>query len=164
MKLVIDLGKSIEELAYGEKFDIPAPSITAMAYWLFKEEPEHYSFDDLMRDKGTRWDGVRNNLALRHLRSMKKNDLVLYYHTGSEKAAVGIAKVTSDWYQDPEEKDPKLVVIDIAPTEKLRRPVTLVEIKANPRFKSFELIRIPRLSVMPVPDTLWDEIIKMSKS
>jgi predicted RNA-binding protein with PUA-like domain len=134
-----------------------------MAYWLFKEEPEHYSFDDLMKDRNVRWEGVRNNLALKHMRSIKKNDLVLYYHTGSEKAAVGIAKVTSNPYPDPEAKDPKIVVVDIAPVEKLKRPVTLAEIKANMKFKNFELVRIPRLSVMPVPDTLWNEIIKMSR-
>jgi predicted RNA-binding protein with PUA-like domain len=134
-----------------------------MAYWLFKEEPEHYSFDDLMKDRNVRWEGVRNNLALKHMRSIKKNDLVLYYHTGSEKAAVGIAKVTSNPYPDPETKDPKIVVVDIAPIEKLKRPVALAEIKANGKFKNFELVRIPRLSVMPVPDTLWNEIIKMSR-
>jgi predicted RNA-binding protein with PUA-like domain len=97
------------------------------------------------------------------MRSIKKNDLVLYYHTGSEKAAVGIAKVTSNPYPDPETKDPKIVVVDIAPIEKLKRPVALAEIKANGKFKNFELVRIPRLSVMPVPDTLWNEIIKMSR-
>lgn len=134
-----------------------------MAYWLFKEEPEHYSFDDLMKDRNVRWEGVRNNLALKHMRSIKKNDLVLYYHTGSEKAAVGIAKATSNPYPDPEAKDPKIVVVDIAPIEKLKRPVALAEIKANAKFKNFELVRIPRLSVMPVPDTLWNEIIKMSR-
>jgi predicted RNA-binding protein with PUA-like domain len=135
-----------------------------MAYWLFKEEPEHYSFDELVKDKKTRWDGVRNNLALKHLRSIKKNDLVLYYHTGAEKAAVGIAKVASAPYPDPEVKDPEIVVVDITPIEKLKRPVPLAEIKANAKFKNFELVRIPRLSVMPVPKTLWDEIIKMSKT
>lgn len=136
--------------------------ISAMAYWLFKEEPTHYSFDDLMRDKKTTWDGVRNNLAQKHLRSIKKNDLVLYYHTGDEKAAVGIAKVTSNPY--PDTRDQKYVVVDIAPVEKLKRSVTLSGIKANSKFKNFELLRIPRLSVMPVSDTLWNEIIKMSKS
>jgi predicted RNA-binding protein with PUA-like domain len=133
-----------------------------MAHWLFKEEPTHYSFDDLMKDKKTAWSGVRNNLAQKHLRSTKKNDLVLYYHTGGEKAAVGIAKITSNPY--PDAKDPKFVIVDIAPVEKLKRPVTLAEIKANSKFKNFELVRIPRLSVMPVPDALWNEIIKISKS
>ncbi|MEM2759693.1 MAG: EVE domain-containing protein [Nitrososphaerales archaeon] len=135
-----------------------------MAYWLFKEEPDHYSFDDLVRDKRTTWDGVRNNLALKHMRNMRKNDLVLYYHTGSEKAAIGIAKVISNPYPDPKVKDSSIVVVDIAYLEKLNRPVTLAEIKANAKFKNFELVRIPRLSVMPVPNSLWDEIIKMSKS
>jgi predicted RNA-binding protein with PUA-like domain len=133
-----------------------------VANWLFKEEPDHYSFDDLVRDGKARWDGVRNNLALRHLRSAKKNDRVLYYHTGKEKAAVGIARIVSAPYPDPKEKDPKLVAVDIAPAQKLKRPVTLEEIKANPKFRSFELVRIPRLSVMPVPDELWKEIIGMS--
>ncbi len=135
-----------------------------MAYWLFKEEAEHYSFDELVKDKKTKWNGVRNNLALKHLRSIKKHDLVLYYHTGAEKAAVGIAKVTSAPYPDPEAKDPKMVAVDIAPIEKLKRPVPLAEIKTNAKFKNFELVRIPRLSVMPVPITLWNEIIKMSKN
>lgn len=135
-----------------------------MAHWLFKEEPTHYSFDDLMKDKKATWDGVRNNLALKHMRSIKKNDLILYYHTGSEKAAVGIAKATSNAYADPKVKDPKIVVVDIIPMEKLKRPVTLAEIKANTKFKNFELVRISRLSVMPIPDTLWNEIMKMSKS
>lgn len=135
-----------------------------MAHWLFKEEPTHYSFDDLMKDKKATWDGVRNNLALKHMRSIKKNGLILYYHTGSEKAAVGIAKGTSNAYADPKVKDPKIVVVDIIPMEKLKRPVTLAEIKANTKFKNFELVRISRLSVMPIPDTLWNEIMKMSKS
>ncbi len=132
--------------------------------WLFKEEPEHYSFDDLVRDGMTVWNGVRNNLALKHIRAMKNDDLAFFYHTGKETAVVGIIRIVSDPYPDPEEKDPKLVVIDVAPAEKLKRPVTLAEIKSNMKFKNFELVRIPRLSVMPVPKVLWDEIIKMSKA
>jgi len=131
--------------------------------WLFKEEPEHYSFDNLVHDGRTVWSGVRNNLALKHMRAMKKDDLAFFYHTGKETAAVGIVKIVSNPYPDPEEKDPKLVVVDIAPVEKLNSPVTLAEIKSNSKFKNFELVRIPRLSVMPVPKALWDEIIKMSK-
>ncbi len=144
-----------------EKFDICPQPITGVASWLFKEEPEHYAFDDLLKDGRTRWDGVRNNLALKHLRNVKENDRILYYHTGDEKAAVGIARAVSVPY--PDKKDPKLVVVDIAPLQKLKRPVTLGEIKANPKFRGFELVRIPRLSVMPVPDELWDEIIRMSR-
>ncbi len=131
--------------------------------WLFKEEPDHYSFDNLLRDGKTVWDSVRNNLALKHLRTVKKGDLAFFYHTGNETAVVGIVKVISDPYPDPEEKDPRLVVVDVAPVEKLNRPVELAEIKSNSKFKNFELVRIPRLSVMPVPKALWNEIIKMSK-
>jgi len=134
-----------------------------VSYWLLKEEPEHYSFDNLLQDGKTIWSGVRNNLALKHMRTMKKCDLAFYYHTGKETAAVGIIKIVSDPYPDPEEDDPKLVAVDVAPLEKLKRPVLLAEIKSNSKFKNFELVRIPRLSVMPVPKTLWDEIIKISK-
>ena len=133
------------------------------SYWLFKEEPEHYSFDNLVLDGRTVWSGVRNNLALKHMRAMRKGDLAFFYHTGKETAVVGIIKIVSDPYPDPEEKDPKLVVVDVAPVEKLKRPVTLAEIKSNSKFKNFELVRIPRLSVMPVLKPLWDEVIKISK-
>jgi len=134
-----------------------------VSYWLVKEEPEHYSFDNLVLDGRTVWGGVRNNLALKHIRAMRKGDLAFFYHTGKETAVVGIIKIVADPYPDPEEKDPKLVVVDVAPVEKLNRPVTLAGIKSNPKFKNFELVRIARLSVMPVPKVLWDEIIKMSK-
>ena len=134
-----------------------------MAYWLFKVEPNHYPFDELIKDKKTRWDGVRNNLALRHLRSIRENDLVLYYHTAMEKAVVGIAKVVSAPYPDPKVKDPKIMVVDICPVKKLKNPVTLKEIKENAKFRNFELVRIPRLSIVPVPNTVWDDIIKMSQ-
>jgi len=133
------------------------------SYWLFKEEPKHYSFDNLVLDGRTVWSGVRNNLALKHMRAMRKSDLAFFYHTGKETAVVGIIKIVSDPYPDPEEKDPKLVVVDVAPVEKLKRPVTLAEIKSNSKFKNFELVRIPRLSVMPVLKPLWDEVIKISK-
>lgn len=133
------------------------------SYWLFKEEPEHYSFDNLVLDGRTVWSGVRNNLALKHMRAMRKGDLAFFYHTGKETAVVGIIKIVSDPYPDPEEKDPKLVVVDVAPVEKLKRPVALAEIKSNSKFKNFELVRIPRLSVMPVLKPLWDEVIKISK-
>ena len=133
------------------------------SYWLLKEEPEHYSFDNLVSDGKTVWSGVRNNLALKHMRTMKKGDLAFYYHTGKEPAAVGIVRIGSDPYPDPEENDPKLVAVDVAPVEKLKQPVTLAEIKSNSKFENFELVRIPRLSVMPVPKALWDEIIKISR-
>src|ERR1700682_6541246 len=115
--------------------------------WLFKEEPTHYSYDDLAREKKTVWSGVRNPVAQKHLRSVKKGDRVFYYHTGDEKAVVGIAKALGDAYPDPADASGKAAVVDIAPVKKLPRPVTLAEIKATPAFKTFPLVRISRLSV-----------------
>src|SRR6201986_5407651 len=105
-----------------------------MANWLFKEEPDHYSLDDLFRDKKTTWAGVENNLALKHLRSVQKGDHVLYYHTGKEKAVVGVMEVVKGPYQDPDQDEERLVVVDFKPLRRLDRPVTLAEIKANPKF------------------------------
>jgi len=130
--------------------------------WLFKEEPTHYSFDDLVRDGKTSWSGVKNPLAQKHLRSVKKGDRVFYYHTGDEKAVIGIAKAASDAYPDPNDKDGKRVTVDVVPTKKLKRPVSLAEIKARAFFEDFPLVRISRLSVMPVSDKEWSEIEKMS--
>jgi predicted RNA-binding protein with PUA-like domain len=93
--------------------------------WLFKEEPSHYSFDELVKDKKTVWSGVRNPLAQKHLRSVRKGDGIFYYHTGNEKAVVGIAKALGDAYPDPADKAGKQVVVDVAPARKLARPVTL---------------------------------------
>ena len=132
--------------------------------WLFKEEPTHYSFDDLVREKRTVWSGVKNPLAQKHLRSVKKGDRIFYYHTGNEKSVVGIANATGDAYPDPKDKSGKLAVVDVTPVKKLRRPVTLVEIKAKAFFRDFPLVRISRLSVMPVSDREWKEIEKMSKA
>jgi predicted RNA-binding protein with PUA-like domain len=134
-----------------------------MAYWLFKEEPDHYSLDDLVREKRTVWDGVENNLALKHLRSVKKGDRVFYYHTGSEKAVVGVMEVVKGPYRDPAGNDDRLVVVDVKPVRRLVRPVTLAEIKTNPKFADFALVRISRLSVMPVTDEQWEEIERLSK-
>ena len=132
--------------------------------WLFKEEPSSYSFDAFKKDGRTVWAGVRNPLAQKHLRSVKKGDRVFYYHTGSEKAVVGVAKATSDAYPDPNDKTGKAAVVDIAPERALDRPVTLAEIKASKAFASFALTRLPRLSVMPVSDAEWREIEKLAKS
>jgi predicted RNA-binding protein with PUA-like domain len=134
-----------------------------MAYWLFKEEPDHYSLDELFRDKRTVWAGVENNLALKHLRSVKKGDHVLYYHTGKQKAVVGVMEVIKGPYPDPERDDERLVVVDVKPVRRLDRPVSLAEIKANPRFADFALVRISRLSVMPVTDAQFAEIERLSK-
>ena len=132
--------------------------------WLFKEEPSSYSFDAFKKDGRTVWAGVRNPLAQKHLRSVKKGDRVFYYHTGSEKAVVGVAKATSDAYPDPNDKTGKAAVVDIAPERALDRPVTLAEIKASKVFASFALTRLPRLSVMPVSDAEWREIERLAKS
>jgi predicted RNA-binding protein with PUA-like domain len=118
--------------------------------WLFKEEPESYSFDALVKDGHTVWSGVKNPLAQQHLRAVRKGDRIFYYHTGKEKAVVGIAKALADAYPDPKDKTGKAAVVDVAPAKKLPRPVTLAEIKADPAFKAFPLVRISRLSVMPV--------------
>jgi predicted RNA-binding protein with PUA-like domain len=130
--------------------------------WLLKEEPSNYSFDALVKDKRTVWSGVRNPLAQKHLRAIKKGDRIFYYHTGNEKAVVGIATALTDAYADPKDKTGKLAVVDVAPVKKLPRPVTLAEIKANPAFEDFPLVRISRLSVMPVADAEWKRIEKMA--
>jgi predicted RNA-binding protein with PUA-like domain len=131
--------------------------------WLFKEEPTHYSWDDFARDGKTQWSGVKNPLAQKHLRSVKKKDCVFYYHTGNERAIVGLAMATGDAYPDPKDKTGRSYVVDIGPVKKLKRPVTLAEIKARPFFKDFPLVRLSRLSVMPVSDREWKEIERMSK-
>lgn len=131
-----------------------------MAYWLFKQEPSTYSYSQLEKDGRTVWDGVANNLALKHLRSVKKGDKAIFYHTGDEKRAVGVMEIVSDAYPDP--KDKSLTVVDVRPAGRLKKPVTLGQIKADPAFAQWELVRISRLSVMPVPDKLWAKIMKMS--
>jgi len=130
--------------------------------WLFKEEPSSYNFEQFTKDGGTSWAGVRNPLAQKHLRSAKKGDRIFYYHTGSQKAIVGIARATSEPYPDPNDTSGKLVVVDIAPVRPLKKPVTLAEIKASKAFASFPLTRLPRLSVMPVSDAEWKEIERLS--
>ena len=132
--------------------------------WLFKEEPTHYGWDDFVRDGKTSWTGVRNPLAQKHLRQVKTKDCVFYYHTGNEKAVVGIAQAISDAYPDPKDKSRKLSAVDIGPVRKLKRPVTLAEIKADKTFQDFPLVRISRLSVMPVSDKEWKRIEEISRS
>jgi len=130
--------------------------------WLFKEEPTHYNYDDLVADKRARWSGVKNPLAQKHLRAVKKGDRIFYYHTGEEKSVVGIARALGDAYPDPGDKSGKASVVDVAPVRKLARPVTLAEIKADKAFAEFPLVRISRLSVMPVSDAEWKRIEKMA--
>jgi predicted RNA-binding protein with PUA-like domain len=130
--------------------------------WLVKEEPTHYAFDALVKDGRAVWSGVRNALAQKHLRAVEEGDRIFYYHTGDEKAVVGIAKALSAAYQDPEDATGKYVAVDIGPVKRLPRPVTLAEIKADPAFKDFPLVRIARLSVMPVTDAEWARIARMA--
>ena len=137
-----------------------------MNYWLAKQEPSGprgYNILQLQKDKKTMWDGVHNNLALKHIRNMKKGDLVFFYHTGDERQVVGIMSVTSDSYPNPEEENERFVVVDVRFKKLFKNPVTLDTIKKQKKFKNWELLRISRLSVMPVPKIIWDDIIKMSQ-
>ena len=132
-----------------------------MARWLMKSEPESYSWADLVRDGGTEWDGVRNNAARLHLKAMTKGDEAFFYHSMSDKAVVGIMKITRGAEPDP--KAPEWVRVRVEPIRKLERPVTLAEIKAEPRLAKMELIRQSRLSVAPVRDDEWKLILEMGK-
>ena len=133
-----------------------------MSYWLLKTEPGEYSWDDLERDGGTVWDGVTSGPGLKNIRSVRKGDEALVYHTGDERRAVGVARATSDPYPDPAAGDPRLVVFDLAPMRRLARPVTLAEVKADAAFAGFDLVRVPRLSVMPVPPALWRRLLDLA--
>jgi predicted RNA-binding protein with PUA-like domain len=128
-----------------------------MSRWLFKTEPSEYSFDQLVSEGKTTWNGVKNNLALKHLRAVKKGDQILIYHTGDEKSVIGTARALSDGYPDP--KDASLAVVDIAPGKRLAKPVTLASLKTKPALADFALVRVPRLSVMRVTDAQWDLIV-----
>jgi predicted RNA-binding protein with PUA-like domain len=133
-----------------------------MRYWLLKTEPSSYSFADLQRDKRTAWTGVTNAAALIHMRTMRKGDLAFIYHTGDEKQIVGVAEVISNPYPDPEADNPKFVAVDLKPKRALKQLVTLAQIKADARFKEFDLVRNSRLSVMPVPAGLESAILRMA--
>jgi len=135
-----------------------------MNYWLVKQEPSVYNYDKLEKEKKTVWDGVHNNLGLKHIRSMKRGDKALFYHTGDEKQAVGIIEITTNPYPNSKEDDKRFVVVDVKPISRLKRPVTLNEIKKEDLFKNWELVCISRLSVMPVPKEIWDAVIKKSIS
>jgi predicted RNA-binding protein with PUA-like domain len=131
--------------------------------WLLKEEPENYSYDDLARDGRTSWTGVRNPVAQKHLRSIQKGDRIFFYHTGKEKAVVGIARAAGPAYPDPADKTGTLYAVDVEPVRKLPAAVTLATIKADKTFASMPLVRIPRLSVMPVSDAEWKRIEELSR-
>jgi predicted RNA-binding protein with PUA-like domain len=130
--------------------------------WLVKEEPTNYAFDALVRDGRTTWTGVRNPLAQKHLRGIKKGDRIFYYHTGAEKAVVGVARALGNAYPEPGDATGKSFVVDIGPVKKLGTPVALSAIKGDPFFADFPLTRMPRLSVMPVTDDQWKRIEGMS--
>ncbi len=132
--------------------------------WLFKEEPTNYSFDALVADGKTVWSGVKNPLAQKHLHAVKRGDRIFFYHTGDEKAVVGIATAVGAAYPDPANDTGTQAVVDIKPVKKLARPVTLAEIKADSSFAQFPLVRISRLSVMPVSDDEWDRIEALARS
>ena len=132
--------------------------------WLFKTEPSVYSYQQLVKDQKTMWDGVANNLALKNLRDIKKGDQIFIYHTGDEKQAVGIARALGGAYADPSKNDPKLLVVDIEPVKALARPVTLAQVKADKKLASFDLVRNSRLSIMKVNDAQWDAMMEMAAS
>ena len=121
-----------------------------MACFLFKTEPSSYAFADLVRERRTVWEGVANAVALKHLRTVARGDTVLIYHTGDEKSVVGVARAVSDPYADPKLDDPKRTVVDLAPVRTLKRPVALSTFRADPVLATTELVRISRLSVMPL--------------
>lgn len=130
--------------------------------WLFKSDPDHYSYQDLARDKKTVWDGISNNLALKHLRNARRGDEVMIYHSGGERAVVGLAEVLSDPYPDPKKKDLRLVVVDIAARGKVPSAIGLDKIKKQPGLKDFDLVRLPRLSVMPVSEKQWKSLLALT--
>jgi predicted RNA-binding protein with PUA-like domain len=137
--------------------------INFMNYWLVKSEPFKYSWDDLLKDGSTYWDGVRNYQARNNLKSMEKGDLVLYYHSNEGKEVVGVARVIKEFYQDPTTQDDRWVVVDIEPVNKLNSPVSLSDIKNDKRLEKVPLVTHSRLSVMPILKKHFETIIKMGK-
>jgi predicted RNA-binding protein with PUA-like domain len=131
-------------------------------HWILKTEPSAYGFTDLVRDRRTRWEGVSNAVALKHLRSMLEGDDALIYHTGNEKSLIGLARIVSAPYPDPSQNDERLVVVDIEAGKPLPRQVSLAEIKADPAFKDLGLVRLSRLSVVPVEPDQWKRLLAMA--
>ncbi|MDB9447487.1 EVE domain-containing protein [Anabaena sp. CS-542/02] len=134
-----------------------------MAYWLLKTEPEKYSYFNLEQDINTVWDGVNNPLALKHIRNMLIGDLALIYHTGKERQIIGIAEVVSHPYADPTLNDPKRLVVDVKALKKVSVPLQLKQIKQDAEFEHFELLRLPRLSVIPVSEFYWQRLMSLTK-
>jgi predicted RNA-binding protein with PUA-like domain len=133
-----------------------------MAYWLVKSEPSTYGWDHLVKDKKTSWDGVRNYAARNHLKAMKKGDEVLFYHSNEGMEIVGIAKVEKEFYQDPTTEDSNWVVVDLKPSQKLKNPVSLVQIKSDKRLEEMALVRLGRLSVQPVTEKEWKIVMELA--
>jgi predicted RNA-binding protein with PUA-like domain len=131
-------------------------------YWILKTDAESYPFDELRREGRTVWDGVTNPLALKHIRGMAQGDRALIYHSGQEKALVGLARIVSDPYPDPKADNPKLAVVEVAAGKRLTRPVTLAAVKADPAFADLGLVRMSRLSVIPVPPAQWTRLLAMA--
>ena len=131
-------------------------------YWILKTDADTYPFDQLVRERRAVWDGVSNALALKHIRSMAKGDHAFIYHSGDAKALVGLARIVSDPYPDPKSDDPKLAVVDIEAGDRLARPVTLATIKADPTFAELGLVRMSRLSVVPVPADQWKRLLSLA--
>lgn len=134
-----------------------------MKIWLLKTEPTVYSYDDLEREGETMWDGVTNNTALKNIRAIEKGDLAIIYHTGEERAAIGVAEVSQGYYVNPEQDDPKLAVCDVKAKKRLKKPVTLAQIKAHPDLQEWDLVRQARLSVVPVSDTQWQILQELAQ-
>ena len=133
-----------------------------MKYWLLKSEPDTWSWDNQVKEGASMWEGVRNYQARNNLKEMKKNDLCFFYHSVTEKSIVGIVKVVKEYYPDPTDKTDRFVVVDVKATKKLKKPVSLDQIKENNKLKDIALVKQSRLSVMPLKKTEWDIIIKMS--
>ncbi|MFY7898647.1 MAG: EVE domain-containing protein [Chitinophagaceae bacterium] len=135
-----------------------------MNYWLIKSEPFKYSWDQFEKDKRTFWDGVRNYQARNNLKAMKKGDLLLWYHSNEGMEIVGIAKLVKEFYQDPTTEDTAWVVVDVAPVKKLKKPVSLAQVKADIRLEKMALVRLGRLSVQPVTEAEWNVIIELGET
>ena len=133
-----------------------------MKYWLLKSEPDAWSWNNQVKEGASMWDGVRNYQASNNLKEMKKNDLCFFYHSVTERSIVGIVKVVKEYYPDPTDKTDRFVVVDVKAIKKLKKPVSLDQIKENNKLKDIALVKQSRLSVMPLKKTEWDIIIKMS--
>jgi predicted RNA-binding protein with PUA-like domain len=132
-----------------------------MAYWLMKSEPDAYSWDQLVKDKRTPWNGVRNYQANNNMKAMKLGDQAFFYHSNQDRAIVGIMKIVKTWYPDPSDKTGRFGMVDVAPVRALKRPITLAEIKADKTFSQLPLLRQGRLSVSSIPVLAWRHLVRL---